>query len=269
MSVVLEYNPLAGWQAPDKVNLSIIQLNHKMRGASLPLPSSVIRALLGLYLPGVLTSALISALPAELGAYVQASGEPVRASGELRVLGQQLATHVAGMAPPPSTASSGGKAGGAETTAAARARALLNLSEGQAAALAELWGGRHSLLDKARPLSLCELCRFYVRYSRSKLWGHLCAVWDRALQVSRRLGGEDKAGFAPCLAECVVSDVTGPMGACSSLDVRTRSVCPRVAHSFGPPQPCPGNPALLLHPSQSVSMCPLALCHRLAVAVLL
>ena len=261
MSVVLEYNPLAGWQAPDKVNLSIIQLNHKMRGASLPLPSSVIRALLGLYLPGVLTSALISALPAELGAYVQASGEPVRASGELRVLGQQLATHVACMAPPPSTASSGGKAGGAETTAAARARALLNLSEGQAAALAELWGGRHSLLDKARPLSLCELCRFYVRYSRSKLWGHLCAVWDRALQVRRRLGGEGKPGFAPCLAECVVS--------CSSLSVRSGGVCPCVAHSFAPPQPQSGNPALLLHPSPSVSMCPLALCHRLAVAVLL
>ena len=48
------------------------------------------RALLGLYLPGVLTEALVSALPAELGAYVATSSEPIRMSGELRVLGQQV-----------------------------------------------------------------------------------------------------------------------------------------------------------------------------------
>ena len=48
------------------------------------------RALLGLYLPGVLTEALVSALPAELGAYVATSSEPIRISGELRVLGQQV-----------------------------------------------------------------------------------------------------------------------------------------------------------------------------------
>lgn len=48
------------------------------------------RALLGLYLPGVLTEAVVSALPAELGAYVATSSEPIRISGELRVLGQQV-----------------------------------------------------------------------------------------------------------------------------------------------------------------------------------
>ena len=43
MTAVLEYSPVVGWQAPDKVNLSIITLNHKMRGNSLPLPSAALR----------------------------------------------------------------------------------------------------------------------------------------------------------------------------------------------------------------------------------
>ena len=47
-------------------------------------------ALLNLYLPGMLTEAVISALPGELGAYVATSSEPIRVSGELRVLGQQV-----------------------------------------------------------------------------------------------------------------------------------------------------------------------------------
>lgn len=177
MTAVLEYNPLVGWQAPDKINLSIIQLHHKMRGSSLPLPSSILRGLLGLYLPGVLTSTLISILPTELGAYVEASGEPVKASGELRVLGQQLSTYVASMWGEP------GKMTAEQQSAAARARSLLGLSEGQAQALAEIFGGRSYLLDKPRPLSICELCRFFVKYSRSRMWSAMCNVWNKALQV--------------------------------------------------------------------------------------
>ena len=44
MTAVLEYSPIVGWQAPEKVNLTIIKLDHKMRGSSLPLPSSALRS---------------------------------------------------------------------------------------------------------------------------------------------------------------------------------------------------------------------------------
>ncbi len=44
----------------------------------LPSHSAALRALLNLYLPGMLTEALVSALPAELGAYVATSTEPIR-----------------------------------------------------------------------------------------------------------------------------------------------------------------------------------------------
>lgn len=44
MTAVLEYSPIVGWQAPEKVNLTIITLDHKIRGGSLPLPSSALRS---------------------------------------------------------------------------------------------------------------------------------------------------------------------------------------------------------------------------------
>ena len=41
---MLEYSPAVGqWAAPDKVNFTILQLDHKMRGNSLPLPKAALK----------------------------------------------------------------------------------------------------------------------------------------------------------------------------------------------------------------------------------
>ncbi|KAG1654977.1 hypothetical protein FOA52_004564 [Chlamydomonas sp. UWO 241] len=222
MTAVIEYSPVVGWKAPDKINLSIITLNHRMRGSSLPLPAAALRAMLGLYLPGMLTRTLIGSLPSELGAYVAASGEPVKGSGELRVLGQQLSTYVADLAPPttkPPSDLKGRAVWEEEQAAAGRARTLLGLSEAQACALAELFHGRNSLLgDRAKRASICELCRFYVQYSGSRMWHALCNTWNRALQVCfDHFGVSERFTFNRFMEVAVARLARKPLRVCLTL----------------------------------------------------
>ena len=70
--------------------------------------------------------------------------------------------------------------------AAENGRQLVGVTEAQAGALAELFKGRHSLLEAPRPLTIVELCRFYTQHSSSASWHPLCNMWNRALQVGPR-----------------------------------------------------------------------------------
>ncbi|GLC71375.1 hypothetical protein PLESTF_001108700 [Pleodorina starrii] len=176
------------WLAPEPVSFNILQLEHRMRGNTLPLPKTLLKGLLNAYMPGLLTGLLSGLLPAELGAYTAASGETQALSGEFKVAGPSLSTTVTSIAPPPKPPSDPARRAqwAAVQAAAGRARAMLGLSEGQAAAVSELFGGcgRPSLMPESAAYtpSISGLCRFYVSYSASGLWTPLMGVLNRALQ---------------------------------------------------------------------------------------
>lgn len=63
---------------------------------------------------------------------------------------------------------------------------LAGLSQEQAGALAELFGGQHNLLGKAKRACIADLIAFFVHRSEDhKLWPQLCTVCFHSLPWSR------------------------------------------------------------------------------------
>ncbi|KXZ48833.1 hypothetical protein GPECTOR_25g418 [Gonium pectorale] len=188
--------PGGAWVAPEPVSFNILQLEHRMRGNTIPLPKTLLKwgcesrggGLLNAYMPGVLTRLLAGLLPGELGAYTAASGEAQALSGEFKVAGPSLSTTLTSIAPAPKPPSDPARRAkwSVVTAAAGRARAMLGLSDGAAAALSELFGGcgRPPLPPDSAAVSpsISGLCRFYATYSGSGLWPALVGLMDRALQ---------------------------------------------------------------------------------------
>ena len=71
-----------GWHTAIKPNFEVLSLERKTRGASVPLPKTIIRYILNAVLPRVLQRKLLGALPTELGHYLLEAGEGARLAGK-------------------------------------------------------------------------------------------------------------------------------------------------------------------------------------------
>eukprot|EP00798_Chlamydomonas_sp_ICE-L_P013178 gene13178-30664_t len=133
-------------------------------------------------------------------------------------MGQALSTFVAPLIP--TAANAKGKWPEAQQ-AAQRARSMLGLSEMQAHALTELFSGRGHLFGSEPPRvpSICELCRFYVQYSGSKLWSPMCTVWNKGLQLAfQHYGIKDRFTFMDFMENAVARMVRKPVRVAFKLD---------------------------------------------------
>ncbi|MEW5318826.1 MAG: hypothetical protein WDW38_010012 [Sanguina aurantia] len=236
-SACFEYSHSQGWAARDRLSFSVLRLDHKMKGNSLPLPKAALRALLNTLMPSLLTKALVAALPRELGDYVIASQEGLSVQGEFKMAGPALSTFVADLSP-----------------GSIKARGMLGISELEAQALSELLSGRNSLspvpagrsssssssaggvppVAHHPPLSICQLCRFYVRYSASRLWSPLCNLLNKGLQVvldSYSVHPSQRFSFTSFMDSAVAVLVRKPVRASFTLERLSLGIDAEVALS--------------------------------------
>ncbi|KAL4421597.1 hypothetical protein ABPG75_010888 [Micractinium tetrahymenae] len=185
---VFQYDKTGGgWRQADKPQFDVQHLTYKLRGNNVPMPSTLVKHLLRVFIPEIIQRRLLPLLPPEFGDYMLTAQRGFEATADvavvgpaLRVLDADLAFEVRG---PARTAKEARKQ--AQKYAAAKeARSMLGLSLPQAQVLAELFGGRGALLDPPRPATIKNLIAFQAAWDRHPaLYDQICQVWNTAYQV--------------------------------------------------------------------------------------
>lgn len=185
---VFEYDRQGGgWRQSDKPQFDVQHLTYKLKGNNVPMPSTLVKHLLRVFIPEIIQRRLLPLFPPELGDYLLGSQHGFEAVADvavvgpaLKVLDADLAFEVCG---PARTAKEARKQQ-QKYLAAKEARSMLGLSLPQAQVLAELFNGRSALLDPPHPATIKSLVDFLARWDRHpQLYEHICQVWDTAYQV--------------------------------------------------------------------------------------
>ncbi|PSC68967.1 hypothetical protein C2E20_7463 [Micractinium conductrix] len=176
-----------GWHEADKPQFDVQHLHTKLKGNNVPMPSTLVKHLLRMFIPELIQRRLLPLLPPEFGDYMLTTPRGFEATADVAVVGPALKVLDADLAfevrGPARTAKEARKQQ-QKYAAAKEARSMLGLSLPQAQVLAELFGGRSALLDPPRPATIKSLVAFLAAWDRHPhLFDQICKVWNTAYQV--------------------------------------------------------------------------------------
>ncbi|KAL6786087.1 hypothetical protein ACKKBG_A01350 [Auxenochlorella protothecoides x Auxenochlorella symbiontica] len=138
-----KFTEAEGWQPGDERPLFDVQhLEHRLVGNSVPMPASLIRAILKTAIPGLIQRRLQLVLPRELGSYLLRAGTGVALTAGVDCVGPALATLDADLAfevRGPARSAREAQRQQRRLAAAREARRLLGLTLPSAQALSRLW----------------------------------------------------------------------------------------------------------------------------------
>ncbi|KAL4450201.1 hypothetical protein ABPG77_010870 [Micractinium sp. CCAP 211/92] len=189
-----------GWRQADKPQFDVQHLTYKLKGNNVPMPSTLVKHLLRVFIPEIIQRRLLPLLPPEFGDYMLTAQRGFEATADvavvgpaLKVLDADLAFEVRG----PARSAKEARKQAQKYAAAKEARSMLGLSLPQAQVLAELFGGRSALLDPPRPATIKNLIAFQAAWDRHPaLYDQICQVWNTAFQVVAQ--GQRGAGADFC-----------------------------------------------------------------------
>ncbi|EFN59785.1 hypothetical protein CHLNCDRAFT_56574 [Chlorella variabilis] len=183
-----------GWRQAEKPLFDVQHLATKLKGNNVPMPSTLVKHLLRVFIPEIIQRRILPLFPKEFGEYMLTAQRGFDATADvavvgpgLKVLDADLAFEVRG----PARSSKEARKQQQKYAAAKEARSMLGLSLPQAQVLAELFGGRGALLDPPRPATIKNLIAFQAFWDRHpQLFDDICQVWNTAYQVvAHRLRG--------------------------------------------------------------------------------
>jgi hypothetical protein len=190
------------WRQGDKPQFDVQHLQYKLKGNNVPMPSTLVKHLLRIFIPEIIQRRLLPLLPKEFGDYMLTAQRGFEATADvavvgpgLKVLDADLGFEVRG----PARSAKEARKQQQKYAAAKEARSMLGLSLPQAQVLAELFGGRSALLDPPRPATIKTLVAFQAYWDRHPhLYDQICQVWNTAFQVvaARQRAGDEAADFS-------------------------------------------------------------------------
>ncbi|KAK9816598.1 hypothetical protein WJX72_002556 [[Myrmecia] bisecta] len=187
LTLTFTYTSVKGWQVPAKPTFEIAHLGRVVKGNSVPLPKTLLRAIVSALVPRILQRRILNLLPQELGQYLLDSGKGIQVGGEIALVGPALSAMDAELASNNSSQPVKPKdavKAAQQHAAAQEARNMLGISHEQAVVLAELFSGRYSLLATPSPCTIVELLSFHAQHAgNARVWEHLGVVWDTALRT--------------------------------------------------------------------------------------
>jgi hypothetical protein len=224
---VFEYSKSEGWrpgqQPGDRPMFHVEDLAYSISGNNVPMPSTLIKHILRVAIPGLIQRRLLALLPKEFGEYLISVDKGFELSADVGVVGPALDVLDADIGfevRGPARSAKDARRQAAHYAAAKEARKLLGLSLPQAQVLAELFNGAASLLSPARSASIAGLISFVASYERfPQTFQSLCRVIDTAYHVlAQAQGRTDVADFS------FIQFLAGPVARMRRKPARTRVV---------------------------------------------